>query len=74
MFIPNTYQVYWHTPVEDFIQRMYKEYRKFWTEERLVKARKADLSPMDILILASIVEEEILPTNTLSSQGFTSIA
>ena len=58
MFIPNTYQVYWHTPVEDFIQRMYKEYRKFWTEERLVKARKADLSPMDILILASIVEEE----------------
>ena len=42
-FIPNTYQVYWHTPVEDFIQRMYKEYRKFWTEERLVKARKADL-------------------------------
>lgn len=50
--------MYWHTPVEDFIQRMYKEYRKFWTEERLVKARKADLSPMDILILASIVEEE----------------
>lgn len=58
MFIPNTYHIYWNTDPEDFMERMQKEYRKFWTEERLEKARKADLSPMDVIILASIVEEE----------------
>ncbi len=58
MFIPNTYQIYWNTLIEDFIQRMNKEYRRFWTEERQQKAKKAGLSPMDVIILASIVEEE----------------
>lgn len=58
MFIPNTYQIFWNTPAEGFIQRMYKEYQKFWTPERQSKARKAGLSPMDISVLASIVEEE----------------
>ncbi len=58
MFIPNTYEVYWNTTVENFIQRMYREYQKFWTPERREKAAKAELTPMEVSILASIVEEE----------------
>lgn len=58
MFIPNTYQIYWNTKAEDFIKRMNKEYHNFWTDERLAKAKKAGFSPMDIIILASITEEE----------------
>jgi UPF0755 protein len=37
---------------------MYKEYRKFWNSERLEKAAKIHLTPTQISILASIVEEE----------------
>lgn len=58
MFIPNTYQIYWHTPLESFINRMLHEYQKFWTDIRKEKAEKAGLSPMDVIIIASIVEEE----------------
>ncbi len=58
MFIPNTYQIYWNTTLPDFIKRMYREYRAFWTPERLAKAEQARLSPHDVLTIASIVEEE----------------
>jgi UPF0755 protein len=58
IFIPNTYQFWWNTSVDDFMQRMYKEYQKFWTEARLEKAKNTGLSPTEIIILASIVEEE----------------
>lgn len=58
MFIPNTYQVYWNTSLNGFIGKMNTEYRKFWTDKRKERAEKAGLSPMDIIILASIVEEE----------------
>lgn len=63
MFIPNTYQIYWNTPIEELMKRMNMEYRKFWNEERLSKARKASLSPMDVMIIASIVEEETNKTD-----------
>ena len=58
IFIPNTYQLWWNTSVDDFVERMYKEYQKFWTESRLEKAKNIELSPTEIIILASIVEEE----------------
>lgn len=58
MFIPNTYQIYWDITPEDFMKRMNKEYQKFWNEERSSKAKKAGLSPMDVITLASIIEEE----------------
>jgi UPF0755 protein len=37
---------------------MKKEYDNFWTNERLSKAKKISLSPIEVSILASIVEEE----------------
>ena len=58
LFIPNTYEIYWNTSIENFLERMKKEYDRFWTEERFAKARAISLSPIDIAILASIVEEE----------------
>lgn len=66
MFIPNTYQIFWNIPAEGFIKRMHTEYRKFWTDERLAKARKAGLSPIEIMILASVVEEETNQTDEYS--------
>ncbi len=58
MFLPNTYEVLWTTPAEKFLDRMYDEYKKFWNEERLSKARAMGLSPQEVSTLASIVEEE----------------
>jgi len=60
LFIPNTYELYWNTSTDKFINRMYIEYKKFWNKARLNKAKKLNMSPTDIIILASIVEEETI--------------
>lgn len=58
MFIPNTYQFYWDISLQSFLKKMKKEYDKFWTEERLSKAKDLGLTPVEVSTLASIVEEE----------------
>ncbi len=60
MFIPNTYEFYWNTSEEKFISKMKEEYDKFWNEERTQKAKKINLSKTDVIILASIVDQEAL--------------
>jgi len=58
IFIPNTYKVWWNTSAEDFVKKMHREYSAFWTEERKEKAARIPLTPTEVIILASIVEEE----------------
>lgn len=58
MFIPNTYEIYWNTSAEKFRDKMIKEYHNFWTEERIAKADKQGLTPVQATILASIVHKE----------------
>jgi len=65
IFIPNTYEFWWNTTAEGFIQRMYKEYQRFWNEERLAKAKALNLTPVDVITLASIVDEETLYNNEM---------
>ena len=58
LFLPNTYELYWNTDAEEFVSRMFQEYRKFWNEERRNKAKLRSLSPEEVSILASIVDKE----------------
>lgn len=58
MFIPNTYEVYWNISAEKFRDKMIKEYRHFWNKERIDKAAKQGLTPVEATILASIVHKE----------------
>jgi len=58
MFIPNTYEIYWNTSAEKFRDKMIKEYRNFWNKERIAKAKKQGLTPIEATILASIVHKE----------------
>ena len=58
MFIPNTYEVYWDTSIDNLLSRMKREYDLFWNEERKGKAEKIELTPLQASTLASIVEEE----------------
>jgi UPF0755 protein len=59
VFIPNTYKLFWNTSPEGFYRRMLKEYRKFWNEERIVKARENKLAQTEVAILASIIDDEV---------------
>jgi UPF0755 protein len=58
IFLPNTYEFWWNTSAESFVKRMYKEYQRFWNEERKEKASKLNLTPEEVTTLASIVDEE----------------
>lgn len=61
LFIPNTYEMYWNTTPEGFIQRMKKERDHFWNQsDRLKKAKLKGLSPEEVYTMASIVEKETL--------------
>ncbi|MDR0232095.1 MAG: endolytic transglycosylase MltG [Dysgonamonadaceae bacterium] len=67
MFIPNTYEMYWNIPVEKFIKKMKSEYDKFWTPERIEKAQEIPLTPIQVSIVASIVEEETAANSEFST-------
>lgn len=60
MFLPNTYQLYWNTSPEKFFKKMYAAYQAFWTPERKQKAAAINLNPVQVSILASIVDAEAL--------------
>lgn len=58
MFLPNTYEMYYTATPQDFTDRMYKEYQRFWTTERKQKATNLGYTPQQISTLAAIVDEE----------------
>jgi UPF0755 protein len=58
IFLPNTYEFWWNTSAESFVDRMHKEYLRFWNDERKAKAEKLNLTPEEVTTLASIVDEE----------------
>lgn len=58
MYLPNSYELFWNTSAEGFRTRMLKEYKRFWNETRLKKAKEIGLSQDKVMALASIVYEE----------------
>lgn len=58
MFIPNTYEFWWNTDAEGFFKKMYREYDKFWTRERMGRAKEMNMTPNEVITLASILINE----------------
>lgn len=58
LFIPNTYEMWWNTSMDKFMQRMQRENKAFWTEGRTKRAEALGLTPVEVVTLASIVSEE----------------
>lgn len=58
MIIPDTYQVYWDISAQDLVERLVKEYKRFWNEKRLAQAKEMGFTPNEISTIASIVDEE----------------
>ena len=58
MFIANTYEFYWNTDATGFVNRMAKEFNRFWTDSRRSKAKDLNFQQSEVVTLASIVEKE----------------
>jgi len=59
-FIPDTYEVYWTIRADELIGRMIRQFRSFWNSKRLGMAGELGLTPVEVSILASIVDDEVL--------------
>lgn len=57
-FIPNSYELYYDIEAKDFFDKMMHYYHQFWNEKRTKEAEEIGLTPIEVAILASIVEEE----------------
>lgn len=59
LFIPNTYEFFWNTNAENFLEKMVKEHKIFWNKDnREKKAAAMNMSKEEVYTLASIVERE----------------
>jgi UPF0755 protein len=58
LIIPNTYSINWNSPIQKIVKKLATERDKFWTAERIQKAKAHNLTPNQVYALASIVEEE----------------
>lgn len=66
VIIPDTYEFYWNTSAAKVYDRLAGYYEKYWTGERKALADSLGLTPTEVIILASIVEEE---TNKNDEKG-----
>ncbi|MDE3236888.1 MAG: endolytic transglycosylase MltG [Bacteroidota bacterium] len=59
MIIPDTYTFYWNTSLRKIFNKLYDASNAFWSKNnRTEKAAAINFSPVQVYILASIVEEE----------------
>ncbi|MCL2413932.1 MAG: endolytic transglycosylase MltG [Bacteroidales bacterium] len=63
IFIPNTYDMWWNIAPSQFVERMRTEHERFWNEDRRRRATARNLTPIEVAILASIIQAE---TNRVS--------
>lgn len=57
-FLPETYEFYWNVNPLKIRNRVHKEYIRFWNAEREEKAKALGLTPIEVSILASVVQKE----------------
>ncbi len=56
--LPDTYTYYWTATPSQVYKKLKEESEKFWTDERKGKSASLGLTPLEVYILASIIEEE----------------
>lgn len=57
-FFPDSYEFYWTVTPDDLVRKLLGYRNDFWTTERKAKAESLGLSPEEVSVIASIVEEE----------------
>ncbi|MBL7683324.1 MAG: endolytic transglycosylase MltG [Flavipsychrobacter sp.] len=66
LIVPDTYEFYWNATADKVLNKIAANYTRFWNEERKQKAAAKNLTPLQIITIASIVEEE---TNMNDEKG-----
>lgn len=56
--MPDTYSFFWNTNPKRVFQKLFDQWKYFWNEERMKKAADLGFTPLQVSILASIVDEE----------------
>ncbi|MDD3870438.1 MAG: endolytic transglycosylase MltG [Bacteroidales bacterium] len=64
-FVPNTYRFLWNTNALGFMDRMHREYQVFWNDKRKDRLKELGMSNIQIVTLASIVQEETFKTDEM---------
>lgn len=60
IFLPDHYHLNWATPAEKTVKRFVEEYNKYWTEDKIAKAKAQGLTTKEATILASVVDGEAI--------------
>ena len=65
--IPDTYELFWNSSADKILKKILKNYDHFWDRVKKEKAKNQGLTPMEVTIVASIVDEE---TNDVNDKPF----
>jgi len=58
LFIPGTLRLFWPTPAAGFLDSVAARHRRFWSARRLAQADSLKMTPVQVAVLASIVQRE----------------
>lgn len=58
LFLDDTYNIFYKWNAQKILDRIARHYQKFWNEERQLQAQNLGLSPKEVMIVASIADEE----------------
>lgn len=58
LFIPGTLRLFWPTPAEAFLDSVAARHRRFWNATRRHQADSLKMTPVQVAVLASIVQRE----------------
>ena len=56
--MPDTYSFFWNSEPKKVYEKLFEHWKKYWNDERKKKAAAIQLKPVEVAILASIVDEE----------------
>ncbi len=69
IFVDDSYQIYWSATPGEVIDKIGKNYLNVWNPERRRKAGELGLTPAEVMILSSIVDEESNATEEKGTIG-----
>ncbi|MBQ5724386.1 MAG: endolytic transglycosylase MltG [Muribaculaceae bacterium] len=58
LFMEDTYEFYWSITPEQLIEKMAMYYNRYWNDSRVEDAKEMGLTPIEVMTLCSIVDEE----------------
>lgn len=66
LFLEDTYEAYWSSTPKDLIDKIGENYKDFWNPKNTQEAEDIRLSPAQLMIIASITDEE---SNKVDEKG-----